>query len=133
MISFLKRIVSNERVESSKKLMGNVKKISKLSEEVNIREDELTYLDYSNLAENKKDMVISLSDCLELLNTTNLSMDTIVSKCRHITELNDTKCSTIEVYSIVEDEHVVLCPDVKTCEKHKGYKGDKIKITTIRR
>ena len=133
MISFLKKMVSNNKIKSSKKVMDNVKEISELSEEVNIKKEKLEHADYKNLLEVKKDMYFSLSDFLEFFDNTELGIDMFMSKCKHITELNNIKSSTIEVYTIVEDNHIVLCPDTHTCEKHKGYKGDKIKITTIRR
>ena len=133
MISFLKKIVSNKKVNSSKKVMTDVMAMSKLSEEVNEKKEELRGLNYKNLLEKKDEMYISVKDFVEFFDTTEIGLDTFFSKFKHVTEINKIKSTTIDVYTIVEDEHVVLCPDVKACEKHKGYKGDKIKITTIRR
>ena len=135
MISFLKKIVSIKIVKSSKKLIANVMEMSELSEDVNEKKQQLDRLNFNNIYENKDEVYISLSSFMELLDTTDLNVDMlkVTPKCKHITEINKMKSSSIEVYSIVEDGHVVLCPDVKTCEKHKGYKGDTIKITTVRK
>ena len=133
MISFLKKMVSNNKIKSSKKIMDNVKEISELSEEVNVKKKKLEQLEYKNLLEMKEDIYVSLSDFLEFYSNTSLGSDLFIAKGKHLAELNGTKNSTIEVYSIVEDGHVVLCPDTCTCEQHKKYKGDKIKITMIRR
>ena len=133
MISFLKKIIINNKNKLVKKSLNYIKQISELSDEIGIKQQELKNVEHESLLEKKDEMFISLSDFVELLDTKNFDLDVIVSKCKHISEIDKMKSSTIEVYSIVEDDHVILCPDVSSCDKHKDYKGDKIKITTIRR
>lgn len=133
MISFLKKICSVNIVESSKELVKYIKDTSKLSEEINLKKQEMDHVNYNYYLENKEDMYISLSDFMNLVETPNLSTDILISKCRHVSELGGMKSSTIDVFTIIEDDHVILCPDVNNCEKHKGYVGSKIRITTVRR
>lgn len=132
MISFLKQIFSVNNSEASKNLVEYIKDTSELSKEINQKKQEMHHMEYKNFLENKDEMFIPLSNFMELIETPNISMDTIVSKCKHISEINKMRSSTIDVFSIIEDDHVVLCPDVNNCKKHKGHMGDKIKITTIR-
>jgi hypothetical protein len=66
------------------------------------------------------------------MNDEDLSMDKILKATRHKTEITGGDYSIVEVYPIVENEHIVLCPDKDNCDQHRGYEGSKIKIVSIK-
>jgi hypothetical protein len=110
-----------------------IKNIAKLSHAINDNTALLNENIYTVLQQNKKDMFISVEDLINILTAEDLNMDFIFDKCKHVSELICSNYSIVEVYPIVEDDHIVLCPEVKDCPKHNGYKGDKIKIVSIRK
>lgn len=116
---------NNERTFSA------LKKISKLSDEINKKTKEMAGQEYSLIIEKKDDYYLSLADFLDLMNKKDLSIKDIGDRCTHITELKN-KVAVVEVYAISEGNHIVLCSDTKKCEKHKDYVGDKIKIVSIK-
>ena len=117
----------NQRV----KLLDDIKTISGLSDEIEKKRAKLYSTEYNALLEKKREVFISLGDFLDMMEIPNLSMQDIVKRCKHVSEL-DRHSSIVELYSITEDGHIVLCSDVHTCEKHKAYTGKKIRIATIR-
>ena len=133
MFKLLKKIIVGKQSKSSKKVVENIKEISVLSDEINVKKQHINELEFSSLLDRKDEIYISLSDFLEFFNKDDIDIGILLSKYKHISEILNVKSSTIDVYTIVEDDHVVLCPDVCSCQKHKKYKGDKIKITTVKR
>jgi hypothetical protein len=116
----------------SMKWICNVKSLSKLSDDINKKQTLLNDAAYEIIKTNKEDLYISLSDFFELLNDDKLTMDKILHLTKHKTEINSSNSSVIEVYPIVENDHIVLCPDKDNCDLHKHYEGNKIKIVSIR-
>ena len=128
---FLGGVFSSKK---TKKFLKKVQNISKLTNKVNKTNKILEEEEFKLLLENKDDFYISLADIMELINTSNLKMPDIYKKCKHVGELDRKKCSVLEVYAVpTDDGHLLLCPDTKTCKKHKNFAGDKIRITTIKR
>ncbi len=115
-----------------KEYYKKLKVLSIMSDDLNKRKEEIDNLEYQLLHEKKDEMFISFADFLDLLVVKNLKIQDILDKCKHVTELDPSKSSVIEVYMIVEKGHIVLCPDIKECEAHKNYKGDKVKIVSVR-
>jgi hypothetical protein len=119
-------------VNDNNKWIDNVKNLSKLSDEINKEQELLNDAAYEIIKTNKEDLYISLSDFFNLMNDEKLTMDKILHTTKHKTEINANNSSVIEVYPIVENDHIVLCPDKDNCEQHKHYSGNKIKIVSIR-
>jgi hypothetical protein len=117
----------------SKKLIQTMKKMSILSEEIMKKKGELDDIRFSMLVEKKEEMFISLADFLDLIGTENINIDSVIKKCKHLSELDPESSSVAEVFSIVENDHIILCPDTKNCEAHKNCKGDSIKIVMVKK
>jgi hypothetical protein len=132
MIPFFRKLF-NRKERSTKNFVKNITKMSSLSEEIKIRANELNTIEYNILLEDKDNVYISLSDFIDITKVSNIKIEDVILKFKHITELKTENSSTIEIYAIPEDGHIVLCPDIKECERHKDYKGEKTKITSIRR
>lgn len=130
---FLKFFKKSTVDKQTKKYYKKLKVLSIMSDDINKKKEELDNLEYELLHEKKDEMFISLSDFLDLLVIKHLKIQDILTRCKHVSELDPTKNSAIEVYMIVENGHIVLCPDVKECETHMGYKGDKVKIVSVRK
>jgi len=126
---FEKLFVSQNKKAS--KTFDDAKKMTIIQNEIAERRKELDDIEYGMLLEKKDEVFISLKDFLDLIELEDLSMDIILKKCKHISEI-DTKTSIVEMYSIVENNHIVLCPDAKKCETHKSSLMNKIRIATIR-
>jgi hypothetical protein len=117
---------------SNMKWLENVKSLSRLSEDINKKQDLLNDSAYKIMMENKKDLYIPLTKFFELMNDEKLTMDKILGETKHRIEISGSEFSVVEVYPIVENEHIVLCSDKDFCEQHKHYQGNKIKIVSIR-
>lgn len=132
MLPFLRKLFSVKTV-NAKKFLSIVKEMTVLDKEINSKQTQLEEIEFSLITAQKEDVYISLADFLGLINSNELSIKAIISKCKHISELNSLSFSTVDVYPIIENDHIVLCPDVKECKQHKDFKGEKIKIISIRR
>lgn len=114
------------------KWLDNVKSLSLLSDDMNKKQKLIDDAAYNLIKQNKEDLYISLSDFFELINDEKLTMDKILKLTKHKTEITNFDFSAVEVYPIVENDHIVLCPDKENCEQHKNYEGNKIKIVSVR-
>ncbi len=112
-------------------LFDKIKRISDLSNEEGKVHQELDKLEYDMTLDQKEDMYISLTDFMSLMDKDDLTLADINNSCRHIDDLRG-KSSVVEIYSIAEEDHIVLCRDPKNCERHKDYKGNMLRISTIR-
>lgn len=117
---------------SNMKWLENVKSLSKLSDDINKKQNVLNDIAYKVMSENKKDLYIPLTAFFNLMEDEKLTMDRILGETKHRVEISGSGFSVVEVYPIVENEHITLCSDVSTCEQHKHYKGNKIKIVSIK-
>jgi hypothetical protein len=128
---FLGGVFSSKK---TKKFLERVRKISKLSNEIGGKTKELETKEFEIIMESKDSFYISLSDIVDLIKVPNLKMSDILKKCIHSNDIHPENSSIIEIYAIPEKGgHLVLCSDVKSCDAHKGYNGNKIRITTVRR
>lgn len=133
MTPFLRKMFPGRKNKKTKEFIQTISNMSKLEHEIHQKQEELESIEYNLLMKDKESVFISLSDFISLLDIQNLSLADILKKCKHISELQPKNFSIVEVYSIVEDNHIVLCPDITECTKHNSYKGNKIRIVTIRR
>jgi hypothetical protein len=117
---------------SSVKWMSSVKSLSRLSDDINKKQNLLNDAAYKVMSENKKDLYIPLVKFFELMEDEKLTMDKILGETKHKIEISGSDFSVIEVHPIVENDHIVLCPDKDNCEQHKHYEGNKIKIVSVR-
>jgi len=123
----------NKKTGNVKKYLSDVAKMSKLSNEIGVKTEELNNIQYNVLAETDNDVYISLADFNKLMANPNLQMTDMLSCWKHVSEIKPKDYNSIEVYAISEDNHLVLCPDITECEKHKQYKGSTVKIITVKR
>lgn len=128
---FFRKLLSKKESRVTE-FINTIKRISILTNDISKQKSKLADLEYELIIQNKNEVFISLGDFLEIMNKNDISIQDIITRCRHLSELNTAASSFINVYSIVEDDHLVLCPDVETCDRHKDYSGEKIKITTAR-
>ena len=131
MLDFLKKRRKDTK-KAANKIFDSIKQISTLSDEINKKQKILENKEYELILDKKDEMFISLNDFLEFTENSDVSLSDIILRFKHVSELAEG-ASIVEMFSIVEDDHIVLCRDVETCEKHKGYAGNKIRIATVRR
>jgi len=117
--------------ENKADLYTLIQKLSILSDEIEKKQRELNDNEFTVLMKQQNDYYVSFKDFIELMHIEDLSISDILSKCVHISDLNNT-ASIVEVYAIVEDNHIVLCRDIESCEKHKNYSGKKLRIASVR-
>ena len=123
-----------QKSDSNKKFIKKINQISEITNEINNKKKEVDTLEYEVLLENKDSVYISLDQFLKFMDKgKTLELKDILSSFIHIDELKSTGKSAIEVYLIPEDNHLVICADKAECEKHKNYKGDPVRITSIKR
>jgi hypothetical protein len=134
MIAFLNMLFNSKtKSRDNKEWISNVKKVSKLSHDIAEKVSELSDIENELFLKNKNELYISVIDFLDLMSKDGkVTIKDIFQICKHASEISTTKTSIIEVYPIVEQDHIVLCPDIKECEVHKNYKGEKIKIVSVR-
>ena len=83
----------------------------------------------------KRELYISLDSILQLIeHTGDLTIDNLVSKCKHISELTGTGTSiVVDAIPHEDGKHIILCQDIANCELHRGFLGDKIQIAMIKK
>lgn len=112
-------------------LFAQIKKISEISSDISEKKVRLKKEEYSILNELQKEVYMSMTDFLNLMDKDDLSLDDIIKRCHHVSELTKT-ASVVEIDSVIEDGHIVLCPDKNNCEKHSNSKGSRLRIVTVR-
>ena len=117
---------------NAEKLYEDIKIISNLTDDINKKSKQLAEKEYEILLRNKDEVFISLADFLNLIDIKNLTIKDIISYCTHASEIKTNDASVVELYAITDTNHIILCSDTTTCEIHKKYKGNKIKIITLR-
>ena len=141
MFPLFKKLIKGEETEDTQKdkFFCNIRHISNLTDEIEKKKKKIDDVDYEMLIGSKDDVYISLSDFLELIDEPLISIEKVLSKFRHVYELNGVykdvadKVSVVEIYSVAEGSHIVLCKDPATCDAHKHYAGNKLRIITARR
>lgn len=114
-------------------ILNTIKDVSTFTHIISTKKKELSSQEYALLLEQKEEVFLSLSDFLELVDAPDLKIEDILCRCKHASEISTKNTSVVNVYTIVEDDHIVLCKDVKSCKKHSSYQGDSIKIITVKR
>jgi len=117
----------------SKEFINRMKEVSKLSNDINNKKEELYDTEYELLQEQEEEIYIPLKDFMELIKKENIKIDDIMSVCKHVTEIDPSKFSFIDVHAIEEFDHITLCSDKESCNRHLGFNGDPIRIVTWRR
>jgi hypothetical protein len=130
MFNFWNKLASLKK-ERRKRFFDKTKQLSILSDELAKKKKQLYNIEYESLLKKQDEVFISLKDFLELMEVSDLSIGDILKRCRHISEF-DSESSIVEIYCIPEDNHLVLCEDTKSCEKHKNYSGNKLRISSVR-
>ena len=131
MLPLFKKLIKPKSGDKDK-LFSDIQQISVLSDKANGAKKQLEDAEYKILTEQKDEVYLSLGDFLELMESPGITISDIISKCKHACELQED-ISAVELYSFVDGSHIVLCKDIKSCEEHEDYTGDKIRIVTARR
>ena len=117
-----------KKTKSLDRFVSYIRETSKLSDEINKKSKTLALKEYESILEDIDETFVSLKDFLELMNTENLSIKDILSVCKHISELDKTKFSYIDVYPIsIDSDKIIL-----STKEDPSYSGDKIRIVTVR-
>jgi len=122
-----------KRESLSVKLINKVISLIKLSNIVKIKNQELEELDLTMALEKKNELFIYFSDFLELLETSDLKMESVLKRCKHVSELDPSRSSVVEIDTFIENDHVILCHDKENCQKHKDLVSTKLRISSIRK
>lgn len=132
LFGFGKKFFSKNK-EKSKNWIKKIKELSILSNEANKLNKKISNLEFDILDTQKDFLYIKIGDLINILSSDEeLSVKNILNKSKHIKELTNENTSIIEVFPVIENDHIVLCPDVENCSVHKDFKGNKIKIISIR-
>jgi len=132
MIPFLERAFSKTKKKLAKSFVDHVSTISSLSDEMGKHKKELTEAEYRFILSDKENIFISLSDFLDIMYVSPLSMDMILKICKHRSEIKPEISEVIEIAAIPDGDHIVLCPDPTKCEQHKNYCGKPLRIITAK-
>lgn len=122
---FLRKLLGIPNAPS--KVISQIKDIAKLSDDINKKTKELSEKEYNFLLEHKEEVFISLDQFLELMDKKDLDIKDILLSCKHVSDIDSSKFSYIDVYPIIEDTKIIL-----STEQVDSYKGDKIRIVTAR-
>lgn len=118
------------------KIFKRLKDMSSISNKVNLKLNKLNNVEFKDMLDRKKYFYISLKDLIKVIDkskNTELNIEDFKKFFKHGSEINPNNCSYIDVHAIPDDNgHIVLCPNKDSCEEHKEYVGDKIRITTIK-
>jgi len=131
MFLFIKKLFKKNN-NQAKDIIEKISKISILTDEISNKNKELLSIQSDIYLKNKKDLYISLNDIIEIINSNSTDLNDIIKKCKHISEINSVVSSYIDVHAIVENNHVVLCPDISTCSIHNKYSGSKLRIASVK-
>ena len=115
------------RGKSQSKLTSYIKDAAELSQDINKKSKKLDEIEYETILEQKNETFISLADFLEIMDKKDISIKDILKVCKHISELDKSKFSFIDVYPLVEEDKIVL-----SINKDPSYTGDKIRIVTAK-
>jgi len=135
MIPFLEKLFnrSEDKIFKSKKFLKYVKSVSQLSHTLNDTQHKLEEAEYKLMMEHSEEIFISLKDIFSILAEKTPTISTILSKGQHIAEISKKDYSAIRVHAITENDHIVLCTDLKNCPEHYNYKGDPLLIVTVKK
>jgi len=102
--------------------------LSKLSHRKNKTEIEIKNKEYEYLQNKHNEYFISFYDFMRLIENNGLKdMTNIIDNFRHISELDLSKFSYVDVYPIVEEDKLIL-----SLNPDPTYKGNKIRITSVK-
>jgi len=113
--------------KSQVKFSSQIKEIAGLSHNINKKNKALNELEYEILLERKDEVFLSLSDFLGLMDKKDISIKDILTVCKHISDIDKSKFSFIDVYPLVEENKIIL-----STEKDSSYIGNRIRIITMR-
>ena len=105
-----------------------ISELSNLSHKKNKTDLEIKNKEYEYMLGKKNEYFISFYDFMKLLENDGLrDVSNLIDNFRHISELDLSKFSYVDVYPIVEEDKLILAlnPD-------PTYKGNKIRITSVR-
>jgi hypothetical protein len=95
------------RGKSKSKLTSYIKDAAELSQDINKKSKKLDEIEYETILEQKNETFISLADFLEIMDKKDISIKDILKVCKHISELDKSKFSFIDVYPLVEEDKIV--------------------------
>jgi len=130
MLPMLEKIFDSKKKKSSKLFDTAIDIVSKQND-VAEKNKELDDLEYKMMLDKKDEFFISLEDFIEMMDSSDITMNTILKKCRHTSDIAGVS-SVVEMHAFLEDGHIVLCSDRTNCAIHKNNPSQKLRISTIR-
>jgi|YNPMSStandDraft_1061717.scaffolds.fasta_scaffold09238_3 predicted KAP-like P-loop ATPase len=122
-----------KKVKAVPKFISAIKKITSLTNEIEKLSEELQEEQANFVLQYQNEFFLSLKDFLSIVDTIdNLSIEEILLLFKHVSEIKPESFSTVTLYAIPENNHIVLCEDIQRCEVHKGFKGKPVNIVTIK-
>ena len=131
---FLERLgFRRQGSDKQEKIVEDLASISKITDDIGHKVEEVNAIEIDMLLEKKDEYFLSLNDFMKIIDLEDWRFSDIVSKFVHLSDLNSSLFSVVNMSAISEEGHIVLCPDPKTCRKHRKYKGDTLSIASLRR
>lgn len=124
---------SNITKNLSEMLVKKIMSVINLGTTIKTKQKELDDLELTMALDKKEELFLSFNNFLELMETSDLSISAVLKKCQHVSELDPTNSSTVNMDTFIEDDHVVLCHDKENCLKHKDGVSNILRITSIRK
>lgn len=115
--------------------LSDVNSICKSTHLAKLYKSNASALQSDIIMQKKKELFISLDSLLKMIEEDrDFTLEALISKCLHISELTG-KSSTTTIYAIPDEDgqHITLCADAPNCLKHKDYLGDKLEITMVKK
>ena len=128
-MNFLNKFFNKDSGKKSKiDLITTIKDLAGLSHDKAVIEEKTIKYEYTSMMERSNEYFISLESFLKIMkNDIDLNNQTITKNFKHISDLDLSKFSYIEVYPILQDDKLIL-----SLSNDPSYKGEKIRITSVR-
>ncbi|HRT69640.1 MAG TPA: hypothetical protein P5173_05445 [Bacilli bacterium] len=111
--------------------LASKKKIVDLRYAIENQKQQLADAEYKLLVENKDDIFLSLSDFLEIMKEPNISIQTVLLKCKHRAEISESvKYFDVDVYT--DSSHIIICLDKENCDHHRNEISNPLKLVTLK-
>jgi hypothetical protein len=119
----LRKIFSS--LKKFKKLKNQIELSNSYTEKINVEKEKLDLFEYDILREKGQEYYISFQDFEFFLENQNYELRDILSRFKHIGELDKKRFSCLEAYAVSTEEGILL-----TTTPPEGRKVNKVKIVS---
>lgn len=117
---------------NAKKYLSTLTDIIKLRATLHTTQDELNRKTLDFMKDSAKDTYISIFDLCFLIESGQTDLESVLQHTKHVSEFAKANKSVIDVFAVVENDHVTLCANPKECDQHKNCAAEKLQIVTVR-